>query len=133
MRISGPVIGAPDPVGLAEFYAKLLSWNVTDRAGPRPGFPPGDGWARVDPPDRSMKLEFQSEADFRRPVWPSEPGEQQMLLHLDVGVADLDEGVAWAIECGATLAEHQPQRGVRVMVDPAGHPFCLFPDARMRT
>jgi hypothetical protein len=35
--------------------------------------------------------------------------------------------VAWAIEVGATLAENQPQEHVRVMLDPAGHPFCLFP------
>ena len=37
-------------------------------------------------------------------------------------------GVAWAVEAGATLAEHQPQQGVRIMLDPAGHPFCLFCD-----
>jgi len=24
------------------------------------------------------------------------------------------------------LAKHQPQQGVRVMIDPEGHPFCLF-------
>ncbi len=42
-------------------------------------------------------------------------------------VEDLDAGVAWAIECGASLADHQPQDGVRVMLDPNGHPFWLFP------
>ena len=39
-------------------------------------------------------------------------------------------GGAWAIECGATEAEHQPQdrnhSRLRVMLDPAGHPFCLW-------
>ncbi|WP_232821653.1 VOC family protein [Desertihabitans aurantiacus] len=30
---------------------------------------------------------------------------------------------------GASLAEHQPQKDVRVMLDPDGHPFCLYPDA----
>ncbi len=49
-----------------------------------------------------------------------------MMIHLDIEVDDLDDGVAWAIEAGATLAEHQPQDDVRVMLDPAGHPFCLF-------
>ena len=29
---------------------------------------------------------------------------------------------------GATLAEFQPQDDVRVMLDPAGHPFCLYLD-----
>ena len=27
---------------------------------------------------------------------------------------------------GATVAELQPQADVRVHLDPAGHPFCLF-------
>jgi len=36
--------------------------------------------------------------------------------------------VRWAQAQGARLAEHQPQEHVRVMLDPEGHPFCLFPD-----
>jgi len=51
-----------------------------------------------------------------------------MMMHLDIAVDDLDEAVVWALEAGATLAEHQPQDQVRVLLDPAGHPFCLFPD-----
>jgi hypothetical protein len=50
-----------------------------------------------------------------------------MMMHLDIGVGDLEAGVAWAIESGARLAEFQPQEHVRVMLDPDGHPFCLFP------
>jgi len=49
-----------------------------------------------------------------------------MMLHLDISVEDLDTGVAWALRSGATIAGHQPQEDVRVMLDPAGHPFCLF-------
>jgi Glyoxalase-like domain len=62
-------------------------------------------------------------------VWPAAPGEPQMMVHLDIAVENLDEGVAWAREAGAVLAEHQPQKHVRVMLDPDGHPFCLFPGA----
>jgi len=51
-----------------------------------------------------------------------------MMQHLDIGVGDLDAGVRWAQAQGARLAEHQPQEHVRVMLDPEGHPFCLFPD-----
>lgn len=39
---------------------------------------------------------------------------------------DLDEAVAWALDAGATLAAFQPQDEGWVMLDPAGHPFCLF-------
>jgi hypothetical protein len=31
-----------------------------------------------------------------------------------------------AAETGAVLAEFQPQDGVRVFLDPAGHHFCLY-------
>jgi hypothetical protein len=51
--------------------------------------------------------------------------------HLDVAVGDLVGTVAWATAAGATLADYQPQRDVRVMLDPAGHPFCLFLDASL--
>jgi hypothetical protein len=34
--------------------------------------------------------------------------------------------VQHALSCGATLAEFQPQELVRVLFDPAGHPFCLW-------
>jgi predicted enzyme related to lactoylglutathione lyase len=126
MRISGPVLDAADPVGLARFYERLLGWTMTECEGPRPGHPPEDGWAKLGSPSGDLKIEFQWTEDYRRPAWPSVPGEQQMMVHLDIAVEDLDAGVAWALEAGATLAEHQPQTGVRVMIDPAGHPFCLY-------
>ena len=43
-----------------------------------------------------------------------------------LGSRDLDAAVAYAVESGATVAEFQPQDGVRVCLDPDGHPFCLF-------
>lgn len=55
-----------------------------------------------------------------------EPGAQQVMAHLDLWVDDLDEATTWARACGATEHPHQPQEGVRVMLDPHGHPFCLF-------
>ncbi|HEX5495610.1 MAG TPA: VOC family protein [Mycobacteriales bacterium] len=61
-----------------------------------------------------------------RPVWPSVSGRQHITAHLDIPVDDLDAAVARALEAGGTLAEYQPQEQVRVMLDPAGHPFCLF-------
>ncbi len=126
MRVTGPVLDAADPVGLARFYERLLGWTMVECEGPRPGSPPEDGWAKLRSPAEDLKIEFQWEQGYTPPVWPPAPGEQQMMVHLDIEVDDLDAGVAWALEAGATLAEHQPQDGVRVMLDPAGHPFCLF-------
>lgn len=127
MRVSGPVLDAADAVGLAQFYERLLGWTITESEGPRPGFPPGDGWARIMSPSGHMKIEFQWDQHYTPPVWPTVESEQQMMIHLDIAVEDLDRGVAWALEAGASVASHQPQDGVRVMLDPAGHPFCLFP------
>ncbi len=127
MRVSGPVLDASDAIALAEFYARLLGWPVTEREGSRPGYPAGDGWARIVSPSGHLKIEFQWDEHYTPPVWPTAEDEQQMMVHLDIAVEDLDAGVAWAIEAGATVADHQPQTDVRVMLDPAGHPFCLFP------
>lgn len=128
MRISGPTLDAGDPVALAEFYERLLGWPIVRREGPRPGKPSSDGWAMLRSPAGLHKIEVQWEHHYRPPVWPTVEGQQQMMIHLDIGVANLDAGVAWALAQGARLAEHQPQREVRVMLDPEGHPFCLFPD-----
>lgn len=126
MTITGPVFDAADPVALAKFYEQLLGWTMVACEGPRPGYPPEDGWAKLRSPTQELKIEFQWERHYVPPTWPPLDGQQQMMMHLDIEVDDLDVGVAWAIEAGATLADHQPQEGVRVMLDPAGHPFCLF-------
>jgi hypothetical protein len=59
-------------------------------------------------------------------VWPAEEGQQTATEHLDILVDDLASAVGWAESCGARLADFQPQESVRVMIDPDGHPFCLF-------
>ena len=128
MRISGPTFDAADPIALAEFYERLLGWPIVRREGPQPGNPPTDGWAMLRSPAGDHKIEVQWEPHYVPPVWPPIDGGQLMMVHLDIGVADLDAGVAWAVAQGARIAGHQPQDGVRVMLDPAGHPFCLFSD-----
>ena len=47
------------------------------------------------------------------------------MMHFDFQVGDLDSAVAEAIALGAAVADFQPQENVRVLFDPAGHPFCL--------
>ena len=50
------------------------------------------------------------------------------MMHFDFQVADLEEAAAEAVRLGATVAEFQPQENARVMLDPAGHPFCMCLD-----
>jgi catechol 2,3-dioxygenase-like lactoylglutathione lyase family enzyme len=129
MEVTSVTINAPDPRALAAFYARMLGWRVAHEDPPRPGAPPEDGWAQVRPPEGrpgpTLNFEYEA-AGYARPVWPSEAGRPQTQEHLDIAVSDLTETVAWAVAVGATLADFQPQDDVRVLFDPAGHPFCLF-------
>jgi hypothetical protein len=66
------------------------------------------------------------EADMAQRPPMAADGRQNASQHLDIAVADLDEAVRWALGAGAVLADVQPREAVRVMLDPAGHPFYLF-------
>ena len=78
--------------------------------------------------DAGYNLAFASEEKYVRPVWPTVVDQPQMSMHLDIEVDDLEDAVRHAITCGAELASYQPQEKVRVLLDPAGHPFCLYTD-----
>ena len=118
-RLTAPVLGTPDPRGLARFYQRILGWPIRDDE---------DAWATLRPADGSTGLSFQLETDHVPPVWPPEPGTQQMQVHLDFEVDDLDAAAAVAEDAGARLlsTRQDAQEAVRVYADPAGHPFCLF-------
>jgi hypothetical protein len=79
-------------------------------------------------PGTSSYLSFDDSPDYVAPVWPAADGNQRMMMHIDIAVDDLDAAVADALELGAILAGFQPQENVRVLLDPAGHPFCLYLD-----
>ena len=117
MILAGTVLDSPDARSLADFWEAFLGWRRTQNE---------EDWVVLTPPDDGTRLSFQTEPNYVRPVWPSSPDEQQMSIHLDIATDDVDRSVAQAIELGATVAEWQPQGAVTVMLDPAGHPFCLF-------
>lgn len=127
MDVSALTISAPAPRELASFYARMLGWPIAVEEPARPGFPPDDGWVQLRPPAGGVgpRLNFEYEPNYTPPVWPSEAGQQHITVHLDIAVGDLEAAVAWAERAGAVLASYQPQDNVRVMLDPAGHPFCL--------
>jgi catechol 2,3-dioxygenase-like lactoylglutathione lyase family enzyme len=118
IRLAATVLGGPDPAALADFYQGLLG---LERRKDEPG------WVMLRSADGHVGLSFQEEDAYEPPVWPQQPGRQQMMVHLDIGTDDLDAAVARVLELGGRFADHQPQADVRVMLDPAGHPFCLFP------
>ncbi|MCI3273935.1 VOC family protein [Streptomyces cylindrosporus] len=115
--LAATTLDAPDAHELAEFYQALLGWPMRKEE---------HGWVEIAPPDGSAGLSFQTDPLFTRPHWPSTRSEQQMMMHLDIEVNDLPSAVERALALGATVADFQPQDDVRVLRDPAGHPFCLF-------
>jgi catechol 2,3-dioxygenase-like lactoylglutathione lyase family enzyme len=104
---------------MADFYGRLLGWEVT-ASEPQ--------WVLMRDPEGGTGLSFQAEPGYRAPAWPEQKAAQDKMLHLDIQVDDLDAAVEHAVASGARLADLQPQERVRVMLDPAGHPFCLFLD-----
>jgi catechol 2,3-dioxygenase-like lactoylglutathione lyase family enzyme len=117
MRLSTVVLDAPDAPALADFYRRLLGWSVKAEES---------YWVLLQAPEGDVNLAVQYEPEYVRPTWPGGQGEQLMMLHLDIEVDDLAAAGAHAEAEGAVLAEFQPQDDVRVYLDPAGHPFCLW-------
>ena len=111
------VLDCPDPLALATFYGTMLDWKVDTTNADE-----SNGWIDVKA-DYGQCLSFQRVDSYRAPVWPGQDVPQQM--HLDVVVDDLDSAEAEVIALGATKHDHQPGTTFRVMLDPAGHPFCL--------
>lgn len=111
------MLDAPDVDELVRFYSGLRGWSVWKQ---------DDEGAALDIGEGVAYLSIQHNPDFVRPVWPATPGQQQMMVHLDFEVTDLETAVAHAIELGAELPDQQPQPDVTVLLDPAGHPFCLY-------
>ena len=116
----GVVLDSSDARELARFYQRLLGWQL---------FADNPNWCTLAPSEAAgYNLAFATEELYARPVWPTVDGKPQMQMHLDLEVDDLEEGVTHALSVGAELADYQPQEKVRVMLDPAGHPFCLYTD-----
>jgi catechol 2,3-dioxygenase-like lactoylglutathione lyase family enzyme len=117
LKLTSTVLDAPDAAELAGFYRRLLGWPVAKEE---------PDWIILRPPGGGAGLSFQTEPAYLRPVWPAGPGDTQMQAHLDIEVEDLAAAGEHAVAAGAVLAGYQPQDDVRVYLDPAGHPFCLF-------
>lgn len=116
------VLDCRNPAELSKFYADLLDGRqaIDD-----------PGWANVVLEGAGVRLSFQRDEDYQRPVWPGGPGDQQQMVHLDFLVEDQKASAEKALSLGAVLAETQycdPKNMTDVwttLLDPEGHPFCL--------
>lgn len=113
--VIGIAFDCPDANELADFYVKISGWEkeISSRE-----------WAGIRTP-QGLLLVFQTVENYVPPVWPWQDGKQQQMAHIDFMVDSLPEAEALAIRCGAKKAEVQYYDTSTVLLDPAGHPFCL--------
>jgi hypothetical protein len=112
-RLAGVSLDCPDPKALASFYQALLDVEVM--------FETDDFIALKG---AGVYLTTQRVEEHRPPDWPEALIPKQ--LHLELAVDDLDIAETAAIAIGATRAAVQPSPELwRVLIDPAGHPFCI--------
>jgi catechol 2,3-dioxygenase-like lactoylglutathione lyase family enzyme len=110
IRLVAISLDCPDPQQLADFYRALLGGRQL--------------WAKessVGIEVQGAVLVAQQVACYVPPVWPG-----TAIVHLDLTADDLGTAEERAVALGATLPE-QPDPRWRVLLDPAGHPFCLTP------
>jgi hypothetical protein len=109
-RLAAVSMDCADPQRLADFYAALLGGRQL--------------WARESSAGVEVSggvLVLQRVDGYVPPVWPG-----TSIVHLDLTADDIDAAVDRAVALGAVLPE-QPDPRWRVLLDPAGHPFCLTP------
>lgn len=114
------VLDTNDLHGLAQFYCKLLDVEIVKDMG---------YYLQLSGPDGGVGIGIQQDDDYQKPSWPNSKDAQGQMEHLDFLVTDVEEAVALAESLGATKADAQfiGAAGGVTMIDPSGHPFCVFP------
>jgi catechol 2,3-dioxygenase-like lactoylglutathione lyase family enzyme len=119
LRLAAVSLDCADPAELAEFYSRLTGFEIV--------FGNDDFVALRG----HIYLTLQRVEGYQPPTWPD--SERAKQIHLDFATDDLDGAQQIATGLGATVADTQPRPDVwRVLLDPAGHPFCfttLIPDS----
>ena len=113
--IIGFALDCSNADALADFYGRLSGWEKEISS---------DAWAALRTPE-GILLAFQTVEQYAPPVWPWKSGAQQQMAHIDFKVENLPEAEQHALRCGAKKAAVQYYETSTVMIDPAGHPFCL--------
>ena len=121
IRWVGLALDCAEAPPMARFYEGLLGFEVRE-VGPR--------WAQLFDPSGGVHLNIQGDDWYQPPTWPEMPGELTKMMHFEVQVDDLPAAVARVLELGGSEARWQPPNRdadrLRIMLDPAGQPFCLF-------
>ena len=112
-RLGSIALDCAEPMALAAFWAGLLGGEVAFTSDTFVAVKTGRTWLAA------VHVE-----GYQTPSWPD--GDIPKQMHLDLAVDDLDQAEAEAVRLGARRAPEQPAPDRwRVLLDPAGHPFCL--------
>jgi catechol 2,3-dioxygenase-like lactoylglutathione lyase family enzyme len=113
-RYAAITFDCADPAELARFYGELLDFPVLFSS---------DDFVMVGR-EGAAGLGFNRLTDYRPPTWPDPAQEKQ--AHIELGVDDLEAAEARLLALGAKKPDFQPAPDRwRVLLDPAGHPFCI--------
>jgi hypothetical protein len=112
-RLGSISLDCEDPAALAAFWAELLGGEIAFASDDFVAVKTERGWIST------VRI-----IDYQPPTWPD--GDRPKQIHLDLAVDDLDTAETEAVRLGARRASPQPAPDRwRVLIDPAGHPFCL--------
>lgn len=109
-------IGCAEPRELADFYHQVLGWQIMESDDDHATIK-GDG----------VPIVFWR-VSGQLPRWPDPAAAKQ--FHFSLAADDLDEAEARCVKLGATKPDFQPGEPWRVLIDPAGYPFCITPTRR---
>ncbi len=110
LSLDSIAVDCPNAAELTAFYASLL--DVENE---------GDC---IHLRDGAVEIWFQEVEHYQAPTWPTQERGQQ--VHFDFAARDWNAAVARAESLGATRAPAEPgEHEVVVMLDPAGHTFCM--------
>lgn len=104
-------LDAPATKPMADFWSAVLGWPVAHL---------DDDYAMLTGPSHALGI--GRIPDYQRPAW-LDAGRKQ--FHFDLAVDDLEAAAARFVELGAERPAQQPGETWIVLLDPAGHPFCL--------
>jgi len=120
IKLKTVILECRDIPQLVSFYTNLLHWPVVYEL---------ETFVGIHSNEDEMGIAFQYDENYIPPTWPTRPGQQQMMAHLDFAVSDkseLKEAVKKAVMLGAKIADEQYGGEEWItMLDPAGHPFCF--------
>jgi hypothetical protein len=112
-RLGGISLDCADPRLLGEFWAELLGGEIALSSA-------DVAIVRLD----NLLLTALRVDGYEPPTWPV--GSLPKQVHLDLDVDDLADAERRALTVGAVRADVQPDPANHlVLLDPAGHPFCL--------